>query len=191
MTLRDNPGCEDPGMLTEPRVHLVSGASGLEPGVAAQAAQLLGRLVADGAALGWVDPPGRDEVSGLLTSVAAAVEQDDAALALAWSGDELVGLGYWRRYARPTHRPHADLEKIAVAAGAQGCGLGRALTESLVHAARDRGIEQLTLDLRGDNTTALGLYASLGFREYGRLRDFVAVGDRRFDKVLCVLDLRR
>jgi hypothetical protein len=24
--------------------------------------------------------------------------------------------GYWRRYQRPTHRPNASLEKIAVAA---------------------------------------------------------------------------
>jgi hypothetical protein len=30
----------------------------------------------------------------------------------------------------------------------------------------------------------------LGFREYGRLPDFVAVGARRYDKVFCVLDLR-
>ncbi|KJY19110.1 GCN5 family acetyltransferase, partial [Streptomyces sp. NRRL S-444] len=37
---------------------------------------------------------------------------------------------------------------------------------------------------------ALGLYRSLGFTEYGRLRDFVAVGDRRYDKVFSMQDLR-
>lgn len=56
--------------------------------------------------------------------------------------------------------------------------------------ARAAGIEVLTLDARGDNNAALGLYASLGFTEYGRLPDFVAVGDRRYDKVFCMLDLR-
>jgi ribosomal protein S18 acetylase RimI-like enzyme len=68
--------------------------------------------------------------------------------------------------------------------------VGRAVTEALVAAARALGVEQLTLDLRGDNAAALALYASLGFRVYGRLTDFVAVGALRYDKVFCVLDLR-
>lgn len=108
-----------------------------------------------------------------------------------WLPEErLVGLGYWTRYVRPTHSPHADVRRIAVAAEAQGRGVGRALTSALIDAARDAGIEVLTLDARGDNTSALRLYQRLGFAEYGRLRDFVAVGSRRYDMVLCALDLR-
>lgn len=53
------------------------------------------------------------------------------------------------------------------------------------------GVEVLTLDARGDNSGALHLYRSLGFTDYGRLPDFVAVGELRHDKVLCMLDLRR
>jgi hypothetical protein len=34
------------------------------------------------------------------------------------------------------------------------------------------------------------LYRSLGFVEYGRLRDFVSVGDVRWDKVMFALYLR-
>jgi ribosomal protein S18 acetylase RimI-like enzyme len=78
-----------------------------------------------------------------------------------------------------------------VAAAAHGHGIGRALTAALVADARAAGIEVLTLDARGDNVNALQLYRSLGFTEYGRLPDFVAVGDRRYDKVFCMLDLRR
>jgi ribosomal protein S18 acetylase RimI-like enzyme len=48
----------------------------------------------------------------------------------------------------------------------------------------------LTLDTRGDDDRALTLYRSLGFSEYGRLTDFVAVGERRYDKVFYALDLR-
>jgi len=103
----------------------------------------------------------------------------------------LIGLGYWTRYERPTHRLHADLRRIAVARHAQGRGAGRALTSALIDAARAARIEVLTLDARGDNTGALRLYRSLGFTEYGRLRDFVAVGERRFDTVFCALDLRQ
>ncbi len=42
-----------------------------------------------------------------------------------------------------------------------------------------------------DLVSALHLYRSLGFSEYGRLADFVAVGDDRFDKVFYMLDFRR
>ncbi|MEU6619927.1 N-acetyltransferase [Streptomyces litmocidini] len=158
--------------------------------LAASAHRILSDLVRGGAALGWVEPPSRDEVSELLDHVLSAVRAGDAALRFAYADHRLVGLGYWLRYARPTHRPHADLEKIAVDAAAQGLGIGRALTGSLIADAREAGIEVLTLDARGDNTGALHLYRSLGFTEYGRLPDFVAVGERRYDKVFCMLDLR-
>lgn len=157
---------------------------------AGEAHRILADLVAGGAALGWVEPPGPDEVARLLDGVVDAVRAGDAALRAAYLGDRLAGLGYWQRYARPTHRPHADLEKLAVAAGAHGHGLGRALTAALVEDARRAGIEVLTLDARGDNARALRLYASLGFTEYGRLPRFVAVGERRYDKVFCMRDLR-
>lgn len=151
---------------------------------------LFAELVSRGAALGWVDPPSRAEIGELLKKVCAAARVGDGALRLAYLGDRLLGLGYWLRYERPTHRPHADLEKIAVAPEAQGMGVGRLLTAALVDSAREAGIEVLTLDARGDNANALHLYRTLGFREYGRLPDFVAVGDRRYDKVFCMLDLR-
>jgi hypothetical protein len=82
-----------------------------EPEFTGQAATMLRRLVADGAALGWVDPPEPDEVVGLLREVAAASQDGDACLIAAWTGASLAGLGYRQRYARPTHRPHADIQK--------------------------------------------------------------------------------
>ncbi|MER6438533.1 MULTISPECIES: N-acetyltransferase [unclassified Streptomyces] len=160
-------------------------------GFAESAHRILADLVAGGAALGWVEPPSPDEVAELLGHVMTAARNGDAALRAAYLGRRLVGLGYWLRYARPTHRPHADLEKIAVDAAAHGRGVGRALTTALVADARAAGIEVLTLDARGDNTGALHLYRSLGFTEYGRLPRFVAVGEHRYDKVFFMLDLRR
>ncbi|MFE2676223.1 GNAT family N-acetyltransferase [Streptomyces hygroscopicus] len=153
--------------------------------------RILSDLVGGGAALGWVEPPARDEVAELLRHVVSAARAGDAALRVAYLDRRLVGLGYWLRYSRPTHRPHADLEKIAVSAAVHGRGVGRALTAALIADAREAGIEVLTLDARGDNTHALRLYRSLGFTEYGRLPDFVAVGEHRYDKVFCMLDLRR
>ncbi|MER6171523.1 N-acetyltransferase [Streptosporangium sp. NPDC001681] len=157
---------------------------------AESAHQILADLVRGGAALGWVEPPSPGEVAELLDHVVSAVHAGDAAMRVAYVDRRLVGLGYWLRYARPTHRPHADLEKIAVDAAAHGRGIGRALTTGLIADARRAGIEILTLDARGDNSNALHLYRSLGFSEYGRLPDFVAVGARRFDKVFYMLNLR-
>ncbi|MFI6652701.1 GNAT family N-acetyltransferase [Streptomyces sp. NPDC050529] len=153
--------------------------------------RILADLVAGGAALGWVEPPSRDEVAELLGDVVSAVRAGDASLRAAYVDRTLAGFGYWRRYTRPTHRPHADLEKLAVDGAVHGRGVGRALTAALIADARKRDIEVLTLDARGDNTAALRLYRSLGFTEYGRLPDFVAVGEARYDKVFCMLDLRR
>lgn len=158
---------------------------------AESAHRILADLVGGGAALGWVGPPSRDEVAELLRHVVAAARAGNGALRAAYLDRRLVGLGYWLRHTRPTHRPHADLEKIAVDAAAHGRGIGRALTAALIADAQKTGIEVLTLDARGDNSTALQLYRSLGFTEYGRLPDFVAVGEHRYDKVFCMLDLRR
>ncbi|WP_428957408.1 N-acetyltransferase family protein [Streptomyces sp. cg35] len=182
------------GITTEPDIldarELASDPE-LEARFAESAHQILADLVGGGAALGWVEPPSKDEVAELVGHVMAAVQSGDGALRAAYLGRRLVGLGYWLRYARPTHRPHADLEKLAVDAAAHGRGVGRALTDSLIADAREAGIEVLTLDARGDNTRALQLYRSLGFTEYGRLPDFVAVGDHRYDKVFYMLDFRQ
>ena len=85
---------------------------------ATEAADLLRGLVAGGGALGWVDPPPVEEVRALLVQVHADAAGGDAALVVALEslsdGERLIGLGYWRRYARPTHRVHADVEKVAL-----------------------------------------------------------------------------
>jgi ribosomal protein S18 acetylase RimI-like enzyme len=176
--------------VVRPDISSVAGPDDLDDRAVREVMALVVDLVASGAALGWVDPPSTDEVRALLIGLAEDVETGDAALVLARVDEVVVGFGYWRRYQRPTHRPHADLERVAVRADQQRRGLGRWLTTALVHQARVEEIEQLTLDLRADNTAAISLYGSLGFREYGRLPGFVAVGGRRYDKVLCVLDLR-
>jgi len=165
-------------------------AGALPDGFTTEAHRILGTLVRAGAALGWVDPPGPSEVADLVAHVVAGAARGDGALRAAYAGDRLAGFGYWLRYERPTHRPHADLEKLAVDPERHGLGIGRMLTDALVADARTAGIEVLTLDARADNEPALYLYRSVGFREYGRLPDFVAVGPYRYDKVFLMIDLR-
>ena len=156
----------------------------------AAATAIFGDLVAADAAIGWTVPPSLADVESLLRDVTQGTVAGDASMVLAHAGDELVGLGYWVRYQRPTHRPNADLEKVVVASRQQGHGIGRALMEAIIDSAVEASIEHLTLDLRDDNVAAMALYESCGFREYGRLDDFVAVGKRRLGKIFMVLDLR-
>ncbi|MFJ9607390.1 GNAT family N-acetyltransferase [Kitasatospora sp. NPDC101176] len=169
----------------------VAERAGADGEFAAGAHRILAELVAAGAALGWLEPPSAAEVADLVEEVLTRSRAGDGALRAAYLGGRPAGFGYWLRHRRPTHRPHADLEKLAVSSAAQGRGIGRALTAALIADARVAGIEVLTLDARGDNADALRLYASLGFTEYGRLPDYVAVGERRYDKVFAMLDLRR
>lgn len=165
-------------------------AEELMPGLVESVAALLRDLVARGAALGWLDPPSSIEVRELVVGVAEDAAHGDAALVLARCAGELAGFGWWRRYARPTLRPHADVEKLAVSTQWQSRGIGRAVLVELIVAAGDARVEVLTLDLRGDNARAIRLYESLGFRRYGLLERFVAVGANRYDRLFYALDLR-
>jgi ribosomal protein S18 acetylase RimI-like enzyme len=151
---------------------------------------LLGDLVRSGAALGWVEPPAHEEIDELLGALTDESEVGDASTTLAHEGQRLVAFGCWRRYQRPTHRPHADLPYLAVSRQHQAQGLGGVVLDHLIAEARAAHLEQLTLDSRGDNARAHALWRSRGFVEYGRLADFVAVGDARYDKTFWVLDLR-
>lgn len=159
---------------------------------AEQITELFAGLVSGGAALGWVEPPGSAAITDLLDGLAADVAVDDACVSIARSeSGRVVGIAYWTRYSRPTYRPHVDIEKVAVDPRAQHAGVGRGLMNALIASARDIGVEVMTLDLRDDNVRAIALYRSLGFERYGLLKDFVAVGDQRYDKHLFALDLRR
>src|SRR5262245_47146564 len=108
--------------------------------LAPHAHRILCELVESGAALGWALPPSLPEVRDLLTDLVSGPPEEAALFAAYATGDRgwldpppllangsaLAGIGYWRRYARQTHRPHADLERVAVPAAYQGRGIGRA-----------------------------------------------------------------
>lgn len=61
----------------------------------------------------------------------------------------------------------ADIQTIAVVPGARGSGNGRRVMEALLHAAGERGVREVFLEVRADNPIARGLYQSLEFEEIG------------------------
>ena len=56
------------------------------------------------------------------------------------------------------------LEDVYVRDDARGTGLGKALTQAAMNRARERGCKRIELDVNEQNTRALGLYTSLGFK---------------------------
>ncbi len=91
-----------------------------------------------------------------------AVHENDSTI------DAYVGL-----FAVP---PDADVQTIAVAASAQGHGLGRELLGALLDEADRRGCTQVFLEVRDENAAALALYARAGFENQGRRRDYYGPG---------------
>lgn len=167
-----------------------------EPRYLDQIHELVAELVGEGAALGWVDPPTRSEVGELLADLIQGADFDDACLVVAErslgddSDPQVVGFAYWIRRDGATEQPHADIPRVAVSSHARGGGLGRRLVDGLIDYARKVGVEILTLDCRGNNHAAMHVYERLGFEEYGRIPDFVAIDNERWDNVYFALDLR-
>lgn len=155
-----------------------------------QVHRVLAAVLELGGAVGWVTVPDRAESDRWLADRVAEVAAGRSRVVLASTGGQLAGLGRWSWYASPAVAVNADIRQVMVHPRSRGQGLARALVAALVEDARERGVETLTLDVRGNNHAAMALYETVGFQVAGRLPDFVAVGDERWDRVLYRLDLR-
>lgn len=80
----------------------------------------------------------------------------------------------------------AELNRIVVARRARGRGLGRALLGAGMAAARRLECEEMLLEVRHDNATALALYGAHGFVEIARRTHYYGDG---VDAVILRLDL--
>lgn len=71
-------------------------------------------------------------------------------------------------------------------------GIGTAMMQTLIDAAKKTNIEQLELDVVEDNKAAIALYKKCGFIEYGRHPRMMKYRDGRYaDTLLMMLELRR
>lgn len=87
-------------------------------------------------------------------------------------------------------RHKAWLVAVYVAPEARGRGVGRAVCQAAVDAARGwDGVEQIHLGVAVPNEAAMGLYRSMGFVEYGREPRAIKLPDRYVDELLMVLPL--
>ena len=76
-----------------------------------------------------------------------------------------AGIGSVGRKEKIRHRAEFG---ISVDKAHWGLGIGRALTEACIECAKKAGFTQLELEVVAENRSAIGLYESAGFVEYGR-----------------------
>jgi ribosomal protein S18 acetylase RimI-like enzyme len=150
---------------------------------------VLHAVVAAGGAIGWPSPPDRAGTDAWLDRLLARVRDGDAALVVARVDGVVRATAVWQRDPAKVFEHCAELGKVTAHPTARGLGLGRVVVAAIVEHARSAGMEVLYLGVRGNNLGAIGLYEELGFREWGRLPNSIAVGDERFDSVRMHLPL--
>jgi ribosomal-protein-alanine N-acetyltransferase len=70
----------------------------------------------------------------------------------------------------------ADVQTLAVAAPAQGRGLGRLLLDALIAEARARDAAEVLLEVRAENAPARALYERAGFERIAVRRGYYRPG---------------
>lgn len=83
----------------------------------------------------------------------------------------------------------AHVLNLGVAPALQRRGLGRMLLDGLAESARGQGAVSMWLEVRVSNARAIKLYASSGFAEVGRRRNYYLCANGREDALLMRRDL--
>ncbi len=87
----------------------------------------------------------------------AVREEDDSLLGFHWTKIH-AGVG--------AHPPMGEVYVVGVAPGAQGMGLGKALTIAGIEYLHDKGLQAIMLYVDADNAAAVALYRNLGFTRW-------------------------
>ncbi|SPH24428.1 Ribosomal-protein-alanine acetyltransferase [Defluviimonas aquaemixtae] len=125
-----------------------------------------------GVAEGLFDHPVKRE------QAAAFLDDPGHMIVLALAGKMAVGLASGTVLLHPDKEPAFFINEVGVRGGWRRRGIGRAMTERLTEAARERGCKGVWLSTEPANAPALALYRALG----GDEQHLVGFGwDRAFD----------
>ena len=100
-------------------------------------------------------------------SVASELENPLSLWLVAMDGERLAGY-----VGSQTVLGESDMMNVAVDEDYRRQGIGKMLIEALVEQLKARESHCLTLEVRDSNTPARNLYASLGFSEIGRRKNY-------------------
>ena len=122
--------------------------------------------------------------------IARKAENPRELLLGAFIGDELLGMAGLNAcgpYARVRHRASIGLSLLRTY---WGKGIGTAMMNALISAAKDAGYEQLELDAVDNNARAISLYQRMGFVRVGQMPKAMKYRDGRYaDLMYMVLEL--
>jgi GNAT superfamily N-acetyltransferase len=112
----------------------------------------------------WRTPEEVARTEAATLDLALTVLPDGNALLIAESpGGERAGLIYLERLFDYFRRPHGHVGILAVAADAEGRGVGRALMDAAEAWAREHKLEMLSLNVFAANERARRVYERLGY----------------------------
>ena len=93
------------------------------------------------------------------------IKHGGARVFLAVDGDQPLGMALcFLGFSSFRAMPLLNIHDIAVSPAARGQGIGRKLLAAVEAEARALGCCKVTLEVRSDNTRAMGLYQSVGFK---------------------------
>lgn len=108
---------------------------------------------------------------------------------LALTGDEIVGDASIAGYNnRMRHRANLG---ISVAKKCWNMGIGSMLMEHIISYCKSHDIEQIDLEVRCDNTSAIALYKKYGFEVFGTYPGYFKMGEDYIDFYYMVLQLKK
>ena len=122
----------------------------------------------------WTRQALEGELKNPLASYLVLLDQEDQGQLLAYGGYSYV-------------LNEGNINNIAVDPDHRGQSLGRILTEALIQSAKEKGVEQLFLEVRTSNHIAQSLYRSLGFKMVNVRKGYYADTDE--DAIVMALEI--
>ncbi|GAB3578205.1 mycothiol synthase [Amycolatopsis endophytica] len=121
-------------------------------------------------AFDWHPEQGRLTVADLRAEEAADWFDADGFFLAEDTAGKLLGFHWTKVHPANPHRfggrETGEVYVVGVDPGAQGGGLGKALTLAGLRHLRDRGLPQVILYVEGDNAPAIAVYSRLGFTRH-------------------------
>jgi GNAT superfamily N-acetyltransferase len=142
-----------------------------------------------GGAVGFTAPADREAVARTLRGQLKRVGEGRDALGVLRHAGRAVGMAFLVESGSPLRRHWRTVLRVMVHPDLQGTGAGRLLLEGLHGVARELGLEQLVLSVRGGTGTE-GFYSRFGYVEIGRHAGAIRLApDDDRDEIVMVLTL--
>jgi ribosomal protein S18 acetylase RimI-like enzyme len=141
-----------------------------EDNVAGPLARLHAEAQSSGMALGSL-AASVDALENAYRSIVRNLSDNERVLVVAECGTEIVGMAQFVRSSAENARHRAEVQRVAVAVGARGAGVGRQLMEAVENEARERGLTLLWLTTHA-NTEACAFYESIGYTQLGVMPNY-------------------